>query len=888
MINTTSEYRKAIEKNRQFRLQDRIIAEDGKAIVLSLQDVTAYSIDEATSTSGKFEIGAAIAKEYKASLNNMDGKFDGFNFEKADIIAKIGLHLPSGGWEDLQKGEFRIVEAREKDLTIDIKAYDGMLFFDRPYSESALEYPATINQILTDACKVCQMTLNARSVQMGTYVVKGRPDSSAITFRDIVSYCAQIMGCYAFINNMGHLDFGWYEFDVTENDGLDGGIFDKGDPYISGDNADGGTFEPWNTGYDSDSGTFADMGTYHHIYLLKSKSVATSDITITGISVSFKDESNGTEDMLLYGEEGYVLELSDNPLIQKDSAQEVLNHVGTKVVGNTFRPLNVTTQSDPSIEAGDPVVVTDRRQNSYWTVITNTTFNLAGIQKIECGAETQTEKSYTRYGAITKLISSTEKKTDQKLSAYDIASRQFSSLMARSMGLYETYETQEDGSIIKYQHDKPLLSESKTIWKQAGNVFGVSTDGGETWNAATDAEGNAMYNVLSVIGFYFDWARGGELTLGGYNNQSGIFKLLDGDGETILSMDNRGMEVLSGLIAGPTFLSKGLGYIGSTLCTLYTKIENGRYWFGHNNNTGADINSGIYNANIANSGNGIRFIAPAQNLSTTITEFQPKFDFFFDPDNNAHSQHAVFSITPNVYSSDLASKGKRYASAILRGNLIIDPYTASGNSGDSELEDSARFGIGWIEKSTSQSAPSYGIYPIVWGKGASNRRVQGTGIEGSLVCEGVTAASLSVSGYKSRISDTEDYGTLHQYCYEMSAPYFGDIGSGITDENGECYVSIDDKFSETCSECPYYVFLQKEGSGDIWIEVKERNYFVVKGTPNISFSWELKQKQRGYENYRLDAVDAHLEMEVRSMDIDEIYQDELLSMEEFYEQQYYS
>ena len=52
-----------------------------------------YSIKEATSESGKFQVGAAVIKEYSVSLDNTEGKFTGRVFEEADILAVIGLKL---------------------------------------------------------------------------------------------------------------------------------------------------------------------------------------------------------------------------------------------------------------------------------------------------------------------------------------------------------------------------------------------------------------------------------------------------------------------------------------------------------------------------------------------------------------------------------------------------------------------------------------------------------------------------------------------------------------------------------------------------------------------------------------------------------------------------
>ena len=82
---------------------------------------------------------------------------------------------------------------------------------------------------------------------------------------------------------------------------------------------------------------------------------------------------------------------------------------------------------------------------------------------------------------------------------------------------------------------------------------------------------------------------------------------------------------------------------------------------------------------------------------------------------------------------------------------------------------------------------------------------------------------------------------------------FGDIGEGITDENGECIVEIGDIFTETVTtRIEYQVFLQKEVEGDLWIEKKEENYFIVHGTPNLKFAWELKAKQKDYEYVNLE------------------------------------
>ena len=113
---------------------------------------------------------------------------------------------------------------------------------------------------------------------------------------------------------------------------------------------------------------------------------------------------------------------------------------------------------------------------------------------------------------------------------------------------------------------------------------------------------------------------------------------------------------------------------------------------------------------------------------------------------------------------------------------------------------------------------------------------------------------LVVSGSKSRTANTTDYGRRMLYAYETPTPEFGDIGSGRTDADGLCYVSIDDVFAETASvSTAYQVFLQKCGQGDIWVEEKAPTHFVVRGTPGLAFDWEMKARQSGYENIRLES-----------------------------------
>ena len=116
---------------------------------------------------------------------------------------------------------------------------------------------------------------------------------------------------------------------------------------------------------------------------------------------------------------------------------------------------------------------------------------------------------------------------------------------------------------------------------------------------------------------------------------------------------------------------------------------------------------------------------------------------------------------------------------------------------------------------------------------------------------GTDLADLSVRGTKSRILQTKNYGTQTFYCYEMASPMFGDIGEASIPEDGTCLIDIDDIFQESTNVgIEYYVFLQKEGDGDCWVDKKEQTYFTVKGTPGLKFAFEIKARQADYEHMR--------------------------------------
>ena len=122
-----------------------------------------------------------------------------------------------------------------------------------------------------------------------------------------------------------------------------------------------------------------------------------------------------------------------------------------------------------------------------------------------------------------------------------------------------------------------------------------------------------------------------------------------------------------------------------------------------------------------------------------------------------------------------------------------------------------------------------------------------------------TTGNLTVGGTKNRLVKSDEYGERLLYCYETPSPLFGDVGEGVIDESGLCYVFLDSVFAETISTNQYQVFLQRYGQGDCFVLERKHDYFVVQGEPGLSFGWELKAKQKDFDQLRLDRPTEELE-----------------------------
>jgi hypothetical protein len=501
--------------NRNYLKYADITLTDGTVINLTNADFwsNGMKFEDSVSDDNTFNIGSANINTLNLSINNFDGKYTDYDFTDATVICYVGIELEPEDTsalldttgdkildttgneiivhknaliEKIRICTMTVIDTPYQNTTIiELECEDNMRKFDRDYSASKLKYPATRKQIIQDACKVCGVTLDTLNFYQDSYQIPARPDDEALTFRQVIAWTCQI-GCqYARCDKYGRLTIKWYDTEVT----------DANRAVINSTNG----FTP-----------------------------NLDDVVITGVQVTEYLESTSTDEeasSYLYGEEGYVLKISANKLIPQGTGEVVANIIGEKCVGMSFRPFETECLTDIVLEAGDAVLITDRKGNKYKSYLTNVVLQPGSFEQISCNAESAARNSSKTYSLVTQAAVDARKSVWKERTTREQALQEFKDRLDNSTGVYTTVQTQQDGSQIFYLHDKPTLAESKAVWKMTAEAWGVSTDGGQTWNGGMTVDGDTIVRILNAVGVNADWINAGAITV------------TDTDGSIIFSVD---------------------------------------------------------------------------------------------------------------------------------------------------------------------------------------------------------------------------------------------------------------------------------------------------------------------------------------------------------------
>lgn len=517
MRNLSTEFKEQQNSgNRNYLKYADFTFTDGSTLSITDKDLwsNGFKFEDAVSQNGSFDIGAAIINKLTLQINNFSGKYTDYIWDGARVVCHIGLEL-STGIEKIRICTMTVTDAPyQSTAIISLTCEDSMRLFDRDYSESKLTYPATRLQIIQDACEVCGVTLQSTRFDNDDFVIQNRPDDSSITFRQVIAWVAQ-MGCqWAKCDEYGRLCFGWYEREVPDN------FYD----FVE---------TPWK---DVEGNDILDTTGEQIITIMQTGITAIQtngftpwlyDLEITGIKVTEYVENSSQNEAKTYqsGKSGYVIEISDNKLIQEGTGEEICKIISDRCVGMKFRPFSTGALTNIAWEAGDTIAISDRNGKQYKSYLTSVTLNPGAFEQLECSAKSASRNKQKQYSLNQQIQAENNKNLRDERTAREKAIEELSQRLSESSGTYTTVETQPDGSNIYYLHNKPQLSDSDIVWKMTAEAWAVSTDGGQHWNGGMTVDGDVIARILTATGVNADWIN------------TGTIKAIDKDGNTTFLVD---------------------------------------------------------------------------------------------------------------------------------------------------------------------------------------------------------------------------------------------------------------------------------------------------------------------------------------------------------------
>lgn len=504
MINASTQLKEESLTNRNYYVTANVTLSDGTTLKLEKKDffLSGNSLVD-SADSGDFPVGVAIEKTASLSLVNDDGRFDNYNFNGARFVIFLNLQL-SNKLETIKRGTYVVSKKPATASEISLSLLDKMHNADKTY-DSNLSFPCTVRELLSECCQQCNIVLGDATFPNSNFQILQSPSNT--TYRAVIGMCAGIAGGNARIDENDLLRIVTFDKaftsaiiydgetakDWTNGDDLDGGTLN---PWTTGTVIDGGTLNPWTTGTVIDGGTLS-KSDYHTLFSIQNLQYDVDDIVVTGVKY-IEDESE-----YMSGREGYVITV-DNQLLS-GNAQAGVEAIGNQLIGLRMRPFSCEGIANGYATFGDPVEFIDTKNRVFRSFVTDIEFVFGGSTTWSCNAKSAEEDASEFIGEQQTVVEQAKKDIEKKLSAYDIKLKQMNELAANTLGFFYTEEMQEDGSVITYRHDKPALADSKIIYKTGVDGFFLSVDGGQTWKAGFDSNGDAVLNILYAIGIQSEW-----------------------------------------------------------------------------------------------------------------------------------------------------------------------------------------------------------------------------------------------------------------------------------------------------------------------------------------------------------------------------------------------
>ncbi|MEG3038728.1 MAG: hypothetical protein RR788_00370 [Erysipelotrichaceae bacterium] len=209
MYPVSQAFMNAIESNtRKYYWTGTIVTKNKKEYAFGNEDIVKGSgyITRQCCGSSEIELGTVYAAEMGITLFS---NIDRYTLEEAEVRLYFHLVLADGSEESIPMGVFEISEANRHIKTLELKAYDYMLRFEKALKLSASGGTAYSFLLMTSTeCKVelAQTKAEIEALPNGKETLGIYSDNDMDSYRDLIFYVAQVLGCVCQINREGKLE----------------------------------------------------------------------------------------------------------------------------------------------------------------------------------------------------------------------------------------------------------------------------------------------------------------------------------------------------------------------------------------------------------------------------------------------------------------------------------------------------------------------------------------------------------------------------------------------------------------------------------------------------------------------------------------------------------
>ncbi len=213
MYPVSNAFLNAVKANtRKYYWTGRITTKAGNVYDFDQNDIVKGSgyITSQCCGSTEIELGTVYTAEMGISLFS---EIDRYTLEDAEVTLSYHLRLADGSFEEVPMGVFTVSEANRKVRTLEIKAYDHMLRFEKSFNGfETIGNAYDFMDLCSEACRVelAQTRTEIEALPNGTELLSIYPDNDIETYRDVLYFVAQVLGGFFVINREGKLELRKY------------------------------------------------------------------------------------------------------------------------------------------------------------------------------------------------------------------------------------------------------------------------------------------------------------------------------------------------------------------------------------------------------------------------------------------------------------------------------------------------------------------------------------------------------------------------------------------------------------------------------------------------------------------------------------------------------